>query len=64
MVILFGEVPIEHDMYPVQRKSDGAYGLYDIYDNSFHTIEGTQDSSSGGPIVDEYWDLTAPSNWY
>ena len=48
-------------MYPVQRKSDGSYGLYDRYANVFHPIEGTQSLSSGGPVINEYWDLTAPS---
>ena len=45
---------------PVQRKSDGKVGLYDTINNSFHIMQGTQDSTSVGPILDEYWDLVDP----
>ena len=49
------------NLYPCQRKSDGKYGMYSIVENTFYVLQGTQDSTSGGPVVDEYWDLTAPA---
>lgn len=47
-------------MVPCQRKSDGKYGMFDVIKNYFYILEGTQDNTSGGPIINEYWDLTAP----
>lgn len=44
---------------PVQRKSDGKCGMYDSINKVFYLIQGTNNSSSAGPVVDEYWDLTA-----
>ena len=46
--------------YPVQRKSDGVCGLYNVINNTFYPMNGTTiTSSAAGPIIDEYWDLTA-----
>lgn len=47
---------------PAQRKSDGKVGLYDTINKSFKIMAGTQDSTSAGPVIDEYWDLTDPFN--
>lgn len=44
---------------PVQRKSDGKYGMYDTVSKTFLILQGTQNSTSAGPIVDEYWNLQA-----
>lgn len=53
---------ITYDRYPCQRKSDGVCGLYDVKTNTFLPMTGTTTTSSAaGPVVDEYWDLTAPS---
>lgn len=47
--------------YPVQRKSDGVCGLYDVLNSVFYPMQGTTiTSGAAGPVVDEYWDLTAP----
>lgn len=43
---------------PVQRKSDSAIGFYDTKTSTFHKLQGTT-TSAAGPIVDEYWDMTA-----
>ena len=57
-----GSGPIENDMYPAQRKSDGVCGLYDVKTSTFHPMIGTTiTDSAAGPVEDEYWDLTAPS---
>ena len=46
--------------YPCQRKSDGVCGLYDTITNQFWPCLGTDRTDTvAGPIVDEYWDLTA-----
>lgn len=51
-----------NDRYPCQRKSDGVCGLYDILTNTFYPMQGTTiTDAAAGPIVDEYWDLTAPA---
>ena len=50
---------VKYDAYPVQRKSDGAFGFYFPSNNLFAILEGTQTSATAGPVVDEYWDLTA-----
>ena len=47
------------DAYPCQRKSDGVCGLYDILTNEFWPCLGTNLTTCGGPVIDEYWDLTA-----
>ena len=48
--------------YPCQRKSDGVCGLYDVLNNTFYPMEGTTiTDAAAGPILDEYWDLTAPT---
>ena len=50
------------DMYPVQRKSDDICGLYDVLNSTFYPMQGTNiTSAAAGPVVDEYWDLTAPA---
>ena len=47
--------------YPVQRKSDGVCGLYNTVNGYFIPMQGTNiTDSAAGPVVDEYWDLTAP----
>lgn len=57
-----GSGPIEADLYPCQRKSDGTCGLYDVKTNTFFAMEGTTiGDSAAGPVLDEYWDLTAPA---
>ena len=50
---------ITHRLIPCQRKSDGKVGMYDVTTSTFNEMQGTTDSTSLGPIVDEYWDLTA-----
>lgn len=51
---------IIHNYIPCQRKSDGVCGLYDTVSNSFRSMQGTTiTSGAAGPVVDEYWDLTA-----
>lgn len=53
---------IKSDYYPVQRKSDGAVGFYDIKTGAFSTIQNASDDSTvttiTEPIADEYWDFT------
>lgn len=45
---------------PCQRKSDGVCGMYDIVTSTFYPMQGTAiTNTAAGPIVDEYWDLTA-----
>ena len=45
---------------PCQRKSDNVCGMYDIVTSTFYPMEGTSvTSGAAGPVVDEYWDLTA-----
>ena len=49
-----------HLMYPCQRKGDDVCGLYDVITSTFYPCEGfNTTSSAAGPVVDEYWDLTA-----
>lgn len=56
-----GTSTIVNDQYPCQRKSDGKCGLYDIITGTFYPMQGTNiTDSAAGPVVDEYWDLTAP----
>lgn len=45
---------ILHNLIPCQRKSDGKVGMYDETTSTFYIMEGTQDSTSVGPVVDEY----------
>lgn len=53
---------ITYDRYPCQRKSDGKCGLYDVKTGTFYPMTGTTTTdAAAGPVVDEYWDLTAPS---
>lgn len=48
------------DCIPAQRKSDNVCGLYDIVNNVFLPMQGTNiTTSAAGPLVDEYWDLTS-----
>ena len=48
-------------MYPCQRKSDGVCGMYDVISQKFFPMAGTTiTDAAAGPILDEYWDLTAP----
>ena len=48
--------------YPCQRKSDGVCGLYDTINSVFYPMAGTTiTDAAAGPILDEYWDLTAPA---
>lgn len=48
-----------HRVFPCQRKSDGVIGVYDTIAGRFYTNSGTG-TFTAGPVVDEYWDLTAP----
>lgn len=48
-----------HRVFPCQRKSDGVIGVYDTITGRFYTNSGTG-TFTAGPVVDEYWDLTAP----
>ena len=51
---------IEFNGIPCQRKSDGVCGLYDVANGVFKPMSGTAiTSTAAGPVVDEYWDLTA-----
>ena len=48
-------------LVPVQRRSDGVLGFYDLQDNIFISslVSGSSSSAlSAGPIIDEYWDFT------
>ena len=53
------------DVYPVQRKSDGVIGFYNISNNYFFPVKDAATDSNittlTEPVADEYWDLTAPS---
>lgn len=54
-----GSGPIENEMWPAQRKSDGVCGMYDRYTSTFHPMQGTTiTSSAAGPTVVENWDPT------
>ena len=45
---------------PAQRKSDGVCGLYRTSNSTFYPMTGTTiTDAAAGPVVDEYWDLTA-----
>lgn len=51
---------IVHCMFPAQRKSDGVCGLYNTKNGYFFPMEGTNiTTAAAGPVIDEYWDLTA-----
>lgn len=53
---------LTHLMFPCQRKSDNKCGLYDTVTNTFYPMEGTDTTTTAaGPVLDEYWDLTAPN---
>lgn len=43
---------------PVQRKSDNKCGFYNTLNNTFYAEIGSG-ALIAGPVVDEYWDLTA-----
>ena len=48
-------------LVPVQRRSDGVLGFYDLQDNIFISslVSGSSSSAlSAGPVIDEYWDFT------
>ena len=48
------------NLIPCQRKSDGVCGMYDTVGNTFYQMRGTTiTDAAAGPVVDEYWDLTA-----
>lgn len=50
---------IGSDCYPCQRKSDNVCGLYDVVNNTFYPMSGTNiTSAAAGPLVSEYWDMT------
>lgn len=40
-----------HQFYPAERKSDGEIGLFDIYDETFYTNQGTGDFIAGDRII-------------
>lgn len=48
-----------HNFIPCQRKSDGVCGIYDTVGGEFKVMNGSNVTAAAGPIVDEYWDLTA-----
>ncbi len=53
-----------HNLIPAQRKSDGVCGFYDpvatVDAEKFIPLTGTNiTDSAAGPVVDEYWNLTA-----
>lgn len=51
---------LQNEQYPCQRKSDGVCGLYDVQSGSFFPMAGTAiTDAAAGPVIDEYWDLTA-----
>ena len=51
---------LERNLIPCQRKSDSVCGFYDTVSNSFWPMVGTTiTDAAAGPVVDEYWDLTA-----
>lgn len=53
---------LQNKEYPCQRKSDGVCGLYDVQSGLFFPMTGTTiTDAAAGPVVDEYWDLTAPA---
>lgn len=41
-------------LVPCQRKSDGAYGFLNIVNGYWYVMRGTVDSTTPGPVVDEY----------
>lgn len=49
---------VAYPYIPVQRKSDGKCGLYNSTANTFYPETGNG-ALIPGPVVDEYWDLTA-----
>lgn len=49
---------IQYYFIPVQRKSDNKCGFYDTVNNTFYVEQGNG-ALIPGPVVDEYWDLTA-----
>ena len=52
---------VEFNGIPCQRKSDNVCGLYDVINNTFYPMQGTNiTTTAAGTILDEYWDLTAP----
>lgn len=53
---------LTHQQYPAQRKSDGKCGLYDVITGQFFEMQGTETTTTAaGPVVDEYWNMTASS---
>lgn len=46
---------INHYLIPVQRRTDGVVGMYDIITSTFKIMEGTQTATSAGPVIEEYW---------
>ena len=47
-------------LFPCQRKSDGVCGLYNVKNGYFFPMTGTNiTNAAAGPVIDEYWDLTA-----
>lgn len=53
---------LQNNQIPCQRKSDGVCGMYDVVAQRFFPMAGTTiTDGAAGPVVDEYWDLTAPA---
>lgn len=51
---------LQNNQIPCQRKSDGVCGMYDTEGHTFFPMAGTAiTGAAAGPVVDEYWDLTA-----
>lgn len=54
------ETNIYRQYIPCQRKSDGVCGLYVPQNSTFYPMIGTNiTDAAAGPVINEYWDLTA-----
>lgn len=49
---------VQYYFIPVQRKSDGKCGFYNTVNHTFYVEQGSG-ALIPGPVIDEYWDLTA-----
>lgn len=47
--------PIVFNGIPVQRKSDGVCGLYDVINSAFYPCSGSASITCAGPVVSEYF---------
>ena len=44
------------DAYPVQRKSDGVCGIYDVINSAFYPCSGSASITCAGPVITEYFE--------